>query len=250
MRVTLFLAASLVIAFGGLSMATAQPGDKTGVVYEMRTYWSPPGKLDELHARFRNHTMKLFEKHGMTNVGYWVPLDNTENKLVYVLSYPSRDAAKKSWKDFLADPDWQAAYKESEKNGTLVKKVDSKFLTATDYSPKLPASIPGEHVFELRIYDTTPGNLAALDARFRDHTIKLFEKHGMTNLVYWHMLPGQKAADDDGSDLHARPQERSGREGVVRRVPHGPGMGGRAGESEKTRPAARSLRRTASIRRS
>jgi hypothetical protein len=196
MRIEWLLAASLVIAFGGLGMATAQSGDKTDRVYEMRTYWSPPGKLDDLHARFRDHTMKLFEKHGMTNVGYWVPIDNTENKLVYVLSYPSREAAKKSWKDFLADPDWQKAYKESEKNGTLVKKVDSKFLATTDYSPKLPASIPGEHVFELRIYDTTPGNLAGLDARFKDHTIKLFEKHGMNNLVYWHMLPGQKAADD------------------------------------------------------
>ncbi|HEX3314699.1 MAG TPA: NIPSNAP family protein [Gemmataceae bacterium] len=196
MRIERILAAALVVALGGLGMATAPTSDKTDRVYEMRTYWCPEGKLDDLHARFRDHTMKLFEKHGMTSVGYWVPIDNKENKLVYVLSYPSRDAAKASWKDFVADPDWQKAYKASEAKGTLVKKVDSKFLKTTDYSPKLPKTMTGEHVFELRIYDTTPGHLPNLDARFRDHTMKLFEKHGMTNLVYWHMLPGQKAAED------------------------------------------------------
>jgi NIPSNAP len=196
MRIEGILAAAFVVALGGLGMASAQAPEQTDRVYEMRTYWSPEGKLDELHARFRDHTMKLFEKHGMTNVAYWVPIDNTENKLVYILSYPSKDAATKAWKDFLADPDWQAAYKASEANGTLVKKHESKFLTTTDYSPKLPTAIPGDHVFELRIYDTTAGHLPNLDARFRDHTIKLFEKHGMTNLVYWHMLPGQKGADD------------------------------------------------------
>ena len=196
MRIEGILAAAFVVAIGGLGMASAQTGDKTDRVYEMRTYWSPEGKLDELHARFRDHTMKLFEKHGMTNVGYWVPIDNKENKLVYVLSYPSRDAAKTAWKDFQADPDWQTAYKASEAKGTLVKKIDSKFMSATDYSPTLPKEIAGDHVFELRIYDTTAGHLPNLDARFRDHTIKLFAKHGMTNLVYWHLLPGQKAADD------------------------------------------------------
>jgi hypothetical protein len=195
MRIAGILAA-LAVALGGLGMASAQTGDKADRVYEMRTYWSPEGKLDELHARFRDHTMKLFEKHGMTNVAYWVPIDNKENKLVYILSYPNKDAATKAWKDFLADPDWQAAYKASEANGTLVKKIDSKFLTTTDYSPKLPTAIPRDHVFELRIYDTTAGHLPNLDARFRDHTMKLFAQHGMTNLVYWHMLAGQKAADD------------------------------------------------------
>jgi hypothetical protein len=195
MRIERILAAALVVAIGGLGMASAQP-EKTDRVYEMRTYWSPDGKLDDLHARFRDHTMKLFEKHGMTNVGYWVPIDNKENKLVYVLSYPSRDAAKSSWKDFMADADWQKAYKASEANGTLVKKVESKFLAMTDYSAKLPATMTGDHVFELRIYDTTADHLPNLDARFRDHTMKLFEKHGMTNLVYWHLLPGQKGADE------------------------------------------------------
>jgi hypothetical protein len=92
--------------------------------YEMRIYYAAPGKLEELHARFRNHTCTLFEKHGMVNLGYWVPLDNPENKLIYVLAYPSREAREKSWKEFMADPDWQAAYKASEVNGKLVDQFE------------------------------------------------------------------------------------------------------------------------------
>ncbi len=103
--------------------------------FEMRTYYAAPGKLDALHARFRDHTCKLFEKHGMQNIGYWVPVDNPDNKLIYILAYPSREAREKSWKAFMADPDWQKAYKASEVNGRLVAKAESLFLSATDYSP-------------------------------------------------------------------------------------------------------------------
>lgn len=164
-------------------------------VFEMRTYWAPEGKLDALHARFRDHTAKLFEKHGMSNVGYWVPLENSENKLIYVLAYPSRDEREKSWKAFLADPEWQNAQRKSEIDGKLVEKVESRFLQATDYSPAIKASHNGERVFELRTYTTTPGNLGALNDRFRDHTLKLFAKHGMTNVAYWTLLADQEGAD-------------------------------------------------------
>ncbi|HJZ59130.1 MAG TPA: NIPSNAP family protein [Gemmataceae bacterium] len=166
-------------------------------VYEMRVYSAAPGKLDALHARFRDHTTKLFEKHGMTNVGYFVPVgENKDSKLVYFLAYPRKEAREKSWKAFVADPDWKKAAADSEKDGKLVAKVEQKFLAATDYSPPLKIG-PGKaaRVFELRTYTATKGNLAALDARFRDHTIKLFEKHGMTNMVYWHLLPDEKGAD-------------------------------------------------------
>lgn len=165
-------------------------------VFEMRTYYAAPGKLDELHARFRDHTMKLFEKHGITNLGYWVPIENPDNKLVYVLAYPSREARETSWKAFGADPDWQAARKASEENGKLVTKVEQVFLKATEFSPTIkPWAAGGEHVFELRTYTTGPGNLAALHDRFRNYTIALFGKHGMTNLFYWQPLPDQKDAD-------------------------------------------------------
>jgi hypothetical protein len=178
-------------------LSTTSAADKDTHCYEMRIYYAAPGKLDELHARFRNHTCKLFEKHGMVNIGYWVPLENAENKLVYVLAYPSREAREKSWKAFMADPDWQKASKESEKNGKLVAKVESFFMEETDYSPAVKASAASpERIFELRTYTASAGNLGALDSRFRDHTIKLFNKHGMQNIAYWHLMPGQKGADN------------------------------------------------------
>jgi hypothetical protein len=165
--------------------------------YEMRIYYAAEGKLDELNARFRNHTVKLFAKHGMENLGYWMPIENPERKLIYFLAYPSRDAREKSWKAFTTDPEWRAAAKSSEANGKLVAKAESRFLTATDYSPAIqPHAASPERVFELRTYTTTPGNLAALDARFRDHTIGLFRKHGMEHFGYWHLMPKQPGAED------------------------------------------------------
>ena len=105
-------------------------------VFEIRTYTTNDGKLEGLHARFRNHTTKLFQKHGMTNIGYWSPLDPplSQNTLIYILAYPSREAAKKSWEDFQNDPVWKKAKEESEINGKLVAKVDSVFMEGTDYS--------------------------------------------------------------------------------------------------------------------
>jgi NIPSNAP protein len=102
--------------------------------FEMRTYYAAEGKIDALNARFRNHTNRLFQKHGMDLVGYWQPVDK-KDVLIYILAYPSRDARDKSWKDFTADPDWKSASKESEKNGKLVAKVESVYMTPTDYSP-------------------------------------------------------------------------------------------------------------------
>ena len=106
-------------------------------VYELRTYTAPDGKLEELHARFRNHTLRIFEKHGMTNVVYMAPMDApaSENQLVYLLAHKSRDAAKASWAAFQNDPEWKKVSSESQVNGRIVAKVDSVFLTATDYSP-------------------------------------------------------------------------------------------------------------------
>jgi NIPSNAP len=154
--------------------------------YEMRIYYAAPGKLDALNTRFRDHTCKLFEKHGMVNIGYWQPVTNTENKLVYLLAYPDREAREKSWKEFGADPDWQTAAKESEKDGKLVLKADSVFLVATDFSPAIkPSAATALRVFELRTYTVSTGNLDNLLARFRDHTLKLFKKHGMTSFGYW-----------------------------------------------------------------
>lgn len=105
-------------------------------VFEMRTYTTVDGRLDALLTRFRDHTTKLFEKHGMTNLGYWVPQDAplSKNTLIYILAYPSRDAAKKSWDAFRADADWQKAQKESEASGKIVDHVVSVFMDPADFS--------------------------------------------------------------------------------------------------------------------
>jgi hypothetical protein len=153
--------------------------------YEMRVYYTYPGKFPDILARFRNHTMKIFEKHGMTNVGYFVPENKPDSCLIYFLSYPSREARDASWKAFSADPEWKAVSAKSEENGKIVSKVESTFLTATDFSPELKIRSKGDRVFELRTYKATPNHLPNLLDRFRDHTLKLFEKHGMTNVVYW-----------------------------------------------------------------
>jgi len=106
-------------------------------VFELRVYYANPGKMEALHARFRDHTNKLFEKHGMTIIAFWSPTDpkEAERKLIYVLAFPSKEAADKSWKAFREDPDWIKAKAESEKDGVLVEKVESTYMKATDYSP-------------------------------------------------------------------------------------------------------------------
>lgn len=176
--------------------ADAPAAEKDARVYEMRTYYAAPGKLDALHARFKNHTLKLFEKHAITNVAYFTPVENKDNKLVFFLSYPDKEAREKSWKAFAGDAEWKKAAADSEKDGKLVEKVETRFLTTTDYSPALKAEKSnGDRVFELRTYVATKGNLGHLNDRFKNHTVKLFEKHGMTNVVYWNVLKGEK--DDD-----------------------------------------------------
>src|ERR1700722_16174262 len=110
---------------------------ESGVVYELRVYHCYEGKLPDLLKRFREHTTKIFEKHGMQNVAYWTPTDEPQksNTLIYILAHPSREAAATNWKAFSADPEWQAVQKASESNGKIVEKVDSTFMALTDFSP-------------------------------------------------------------------------------------------------------------------
>jgi hypothetical protein len=116
----------------------AQGSPAAGRVFEMRTYIASPGRLDALNARFRNHTLGLFRKHGMEVVGFWVPVekkDGADDKLVYILAFPSRADAQAAWKAFREDPEWVKVKADSEADGTpLAAKIESVFLTATDYS--------------------------------------------------------------------------------------------------------------------
>jgi len=141
-RRTLLQSISAAALLGKVTFAAAQPTSESAnssTVYELRIYHTYEGKLDDLLTRFREHTMKLFEKHGMKNIAYWLPTDDPlkGKTLVYVISHASRDAATANWKAFGEDPEWQSVREKSEANGKIVEKVDSTFLTLADFSPKV-----------------------------------------------------------------------------------------------------------------
>ena len=139
MRKFLWCSAAMMALGGAFWIGRVSADDKPqNRFFELRTYTANEGKLDALQARFRDHTCKLFEKHGMTNVGYWTPAegDKSKNTLIYILAFPDKEARNKAFKEFGADPEWQKAQKESEANGKLLAKPpESIFLTPTDYSP-------------------------------------------------------------------------------------------------------------------
>jgi len=117
----------------------ADPAQTATAVYELRVYHAAAGKLAELEARFRDHTIELFNRHGIKSVAYWTPLDEPDksNTLIYILQHPSREAAAANWKAFQDDPEWKSVHEKSEANGKLVDKIDSTFLALTDFSPRL-----------------------------------------------------------------------------------------------------------------
>ena len=135
-------AAALLPTANWLASGQSKTGSapSTTTVYELRIYHTYEGKLDDLLRRFRDHTTKLFEKHGIKNVAYWTPTDDPlkGKTLVYILAHPSREAATANWAAFRDDPEWQSVRDKSEANGKIVEKVDSTYLMMTDISPKLP----------------------------------------------------------------------------------------------------------------
>ena len=185
-----------ILAVGGTILV---PATAKAEVYELRTYTTNEGKLDNLNARFRDHTVALFDKHGMESVAYWVPTDEPQsaNTLIYVLRHESREAASASWKAFIEDPAWAKVAEESQKDGRILAKApESVFMEATDYSPAISSGEAGdEAVFELRVYKTNEGKLGNLDARFRDHTIRIFDRHGMKSVAYWHPTDEPDSSD-------------------------------------------------------
>jgi hypothetical protein len=195
MQILRLLAMSLPLVAMSVVVARGEEAASNQCI-ELRVYYAAEGKLDALNARFRDHTCKLFEKHGITNIGYWTPVENPDNKLIYLISFPDRAAREASFKAFGEDPEWKTALAESEKDGKLVTKVESTLMHANDYSPVIDAKAEEpQRVFELRTYIATPNNLDRLNGRFRDHTCGLFERHGMTNLGYWSLDADQADAD-------------------------------------------------------
>jgi hypothetical protein len=172
---------SLLLAF---QLSFAQQPDTR--IYELRIYYCHPGRLAALEQRFSNYTTKLFEKHGMTNIGYWLPVNNPDSALYYVLAFPNKEAQEASWKSFVASPEWKTISTESQKDGQIIAKIVSINMNAASFSPIIKASQQDPtRTFELRTYTCLPGKLPNLLTRFRDHTLNIFEKHGMTNIAYW-----------------------------------------------------------------
>ena len=130
-------AAMMMSAASGLEAQAS--GAKSEVVYELRVYHANEGKLDALLARFRDHTVEIFKRHGMKSVAYWTPTDEPlkGSTLIYILEHPSRAAATANWKSFHDDPEWVKVSTASEVNGKLVEKVDSTYMTLTDFSPPI-----------------------------------------------------------------------------------------------------------------
>jgi hypothetical protein len=156
--------------------------------FELRIYYCHPGRLDALIQRFQNHTTKIFEKHGMENIGYWVPTTNDKNALYYILAFPSKEAKEKSWAAFIADPQWKEVQSKSEESGKIIETIVSIPMTASEIMPKLKPGKGSGRLFELRTYTCLPGRLPNLTTRFEDHTLKLFEKQGMENLMYFNTV--------------------------------------------------------------
>lgn len=158
--------------------------------FEMRTYTAHDGKRGDLIQRFQDHTLKLFEKNGIENIAYFIPTDDNNYTLTFILAYPDQASRDILWNKFVNDPEWQAAYKASEANGPLVANVDQVFM---EIAPELNPEIirwqnQGKRIFELRTYYMHPGKVENINARFRDYTRELFQKHGMTNVMYWYTV--------------------------------------------------------------
>jgi hypothetical protein len=182
---TALLLASALPAFAAPPAADDTP------VYEMRIYTCQPGKLAALEHRFREHTLRIFARHGMENVAYWVPVDGPRagTTLMYLLRHASRAAAAESWQAFRNDPEWQqvAARSREEHGQILARGPESTYLAPTDYSPQ-PGPARQDRLYELRIYTAAPGKLDALHDRFRQHTDAILRKHGMRPVGYFRPL--------------------------------------------------------------
>lgn len=171
---------AMLFAFGGYS----QQLSGTSTYFEIRKYYANEGKLPDLIKRFEDHTMSLFEKSGMENIMYFLPVDNTDNSLTYILGYPDEKSRDVMWGKFMNDPEWKKVFEESRVNGALVKSVDQTFMKLAPGLNEMP--IPqASGIFQLRTYTCFDGRLDNLINRFKDHTQDLFAKQGLKNYPYW-----------------------------------------------------------------
>ncbi len=189
------LTAGAGLAAHRFALAEEKPAADTRL-YEFRHYSIAAGRLDDVHTVFRDPGLKVAAKHGVTPIGMWTPKENPGGTLLVLTAFPNADAREKSQRELAQDPDLRKAIEALDAKGAAVEKMESMLLKATDYSPAVKPDKAGNRIFEARHYVAAPGRLEALHARFRDHTVRLFKKHGMTNLGYWSPPAGQKGAED------------------------------------------------------
>ena len=194
------VAATFLSACASMSDATSKGGPEVGL-YELRTYTATPGKMAALDSRFRDHTIDLFKRHGMTPIAFWhvytAPGAPADDRLFYLMGYKDRAARDAAWASFAADPEWKQVYADSQKDGSLTSKIENIFLNATDYSPKLnQKSFATARHFELRTYTANAGKLENVHTRFREHTTTIFSRLGMTNFMYWRPVADQPALEN------------------------------------------------------
>mgnify|MGYP005811449129 CR=1 FL=1 len=186
--------------------------------FEMRTYTAHEGKRPDLIKRFQDHTLRLFDKAGIENIGYFIPTDPNNNTLTFILAYPHQAMRDMLWEKFASDPEWLEARKASEANGPLVAKVEQTFMQISeDLSPEIVRDTnQGNRVFELRTYTMFPGKIDAIHARFRDYTRELFQKHGMVNIMYWYTVEADEDVQPKLVYLLAHKSEKAGKESFAK----------------------------------
>jgi hypothetical protein len=180
-------------------------------LFELRTNHAAEGKLEALHERFRDHTIRLLARHGIECVGFWVPRDNGGSNLVVLHAYPSAAARTAAWERFAIDPEWRKLRVRTEADGKLVDQIDEVILTPTEFCPAVAAAADGrKRCYELRI--VRGGNPAAVAARYRDNVLPLLVRHGLTHVGTW-TPAGGKMADSialvslvccDSAEAHAK----------------------------------------------
>jgi NIPSNAP len=185
---TMFL--SLAVLFAGATLGLT--AEKETRVFELRVYTANKGKQAAVTDLIAKSGTKYMAKHSIELLGVWVPLDAADERVVMLVAHPDKATGETHWAAFQADEGWKTELADASKDGRAVAGIARFFLSATDYSPAIKPGVVGDRVFELRTYASSPENLGNLNARFRNHTVKLFEKHGMTNVSYFNFLDGEK----------------------------------------------------------
>ena len=182
---------TMLFAIASIAM-NAISQDSSSTIYELRSYVSEPGRQADVLKLIEGGGMTFMKKHQLNLAAVWVPADVKDERVFTLVRHKSKESCDASWTAFQNDPAWKEVVQKSVVDGKKpVKSIERVFMSVNDYSPSLDVKPAGERVFELRTYIASNGNLAGLNARFRNHTLKLFEKHGMTNIMYWSALEGE-----------------------------------------------------------